>query len=236
MIFSYWLVPPYSFLLIDTSFWTKYFTSNQPHVIGQLPTTIMTPIYILSISGYFVYFWTLDFDLGLLGISPCPDAHLDAAEIFRDNIFRARSICSLNVIYSLILDDTNTLALIPDELSHTDIPFCSNTTSCMPHVDVKHFIYAEYYKCFLALINRLLSPHSFGNLSVCTTLMTTSPKWFSRFIISNPSSADSNPWRTCVTIGTMRCFLMNSVVSSKSLWESGWTSGVRDQVERRFRL
>ena len=87
------------------------------------------------------------------------------------------------------------------------------------------FIYAEYYKCFLALINRLLSPHSFGNLSVCTSLMTTSPKWFSRFIISNPSSADSNRWRTCVTIGTMRCFLMNSVVSSKSLWESGWTSG-----------
>ena len=94
------------------------------------------------------------------------------------------------------------------------------------------FIHAEYYKCFLALINRLLSPHSFGNLSVCTTLMTTLPKSFPRFIISNPSSADSNPWRTCAKIGTTRRFSMNLVVSSKSLWESGWTR----QLECRFKL
>ena len=80
----------------------------------------------------------MNFDFGLLGISPRSDAHLDAAEIFSDNVFRARKIGSLNTTYSLILDDTNTLNQIPDELPHTDIPLCSNSTSCMPHVDMKH--------------------------------------------------------------------------------------------------
>lgn len=145
-----------------------------------------------------------------------------------------------NVTYSLILDNNNTrcdsshlipLRTFPSFLLHRYHMY--DASSIRSH----HWLiytWAIYYRRFMYI---WISDKLF-TLRVSATFRRARP-WWQLYQIGpralssrTPSSADSNPWRTCVTTGTMQCFSMNLVASSRSLWEPIVEPGTSDVSDR----